>query len=765
MASTKKIPSVAVVYLARSADGSMKDCVPFAESYRKHPAGFSHDLVVIRKGGATKSGAKRALDILFEGSKFTTIDRSDDGFDIHAYLDAALKLKQDYVCFFNTFSSICADDWLAKLIQPLLDDPTCGIAGATASYESLYDSVASISKAIWLATGSGMQYDSRLAEVFGEELRLHAPNWGPDGLQQGIPRNLNDPELNLGFEKHWRAVTSTTGPLQRYGLYKEFPNPHLRSNGFIINRELLNSFKFKVGQNKIDCCQFESGISGLPTLLEERGLSQILVGADGRTFKVEDWPSSKTFRLEDQENILVRDNQVVVYDEATRERRKHISMLSWGTDRSAQVPNLLSEMGFEFRRANLKLTHARRNRKSIGGFPKFSIVIPTRNRVELVLEALHTIIRQPYREWECIVFDNCSDQPVKPFVDKLGDARIRVERSETFLPVTDSWNRAIDAARGDYVSLLGDDDGLSPSYLSSVSYMAVNHRPDFIYNSLYSFFHPGVAPWEPSGYVEALRYGRFFADEKDFFLLDPFSARQAVRGSLQFRRTFSFNMQAFCFEREFLDSIRKDGKVFHSPFPDYYLANVAFALGKQIMVASKPISVQGVSRKSFGFTLFNNEEKRGNALLATELEKDPYWGQIKDSVLPGPSYNTNYLITMHHVLERLGEFGCGDVAVERYRRLQMLSNIVSDREGPVLPGKELMSRLSNEERVWVEKTFRMASAAKTDVRAKFELEALKTETAMHDNSIPPRSQRLDIGSFATLPELYTAMEAGDIRAT
>ena len=36
------------------------------------------------------------------------------------------------------------------------------------------------------------------------------------------------------------------------------------------------------------------------------------------------------------------------------------------------------------------------------------------------------------------------------------------------LPVTDSWNSAIDLATGDYVVFLGDDDGLAPRYFSRI---------------------------------------------------------------------------------------------------------------------------------------------------------------------------------------------------------------------------------------------------------------------------------------------------------
>src|SRR5450759_1713977 len=95
----------------------------------------------------------------------------------------------------------------------------------------------------------------------------------------------------------------------------------------------------------------------------------------------------------------------------------------------------------------------------------FSVVIPTRDRLDLLAEAIQTILLQPETpSWELVVFDNASSQPINEYVNSLNDARIRYERSDEFLPVTESWNRAMSLAKGDYVTLLGDDDGLTPNY-------------------------------------------------------------------------------------------------------------------------------------------------------------------------------------------------------------------------------------------------------------------------------------------------------------
>src|SRR4051812_3999235 len=93
---------LAVVYLARFAEGA-RPVSTFIESYRRHPAGTAHDLIIVRKG--FPEGATDQNDILAPFLA-NAISISDDGFDITAYAQAAAQLPHDYVVFLNTFSEV-----------------------------------------------------------------------------------------------------------------------------------------------------------------------------------------------------------------------------------------------------------------------------------------------------------------------------------------------------------------------------------------------------------------------------------------------------------------------------------------------------------------------------------------------------------------------------------------------------------------------------------------------------------------------------------
>ena len=304
---------------------------------------------------------------------------------------------------------------------------------------------------------------------------------------------------------------------------------------------------------------------------------------------------------------------------------------------------------------------------------KFSVAIPTHNRLHLLRDAVETVRRQDYQDWEVVIFDNASEEDIAGYVAALNDPRIKTKRSDAFLPVTDSWNSSLAMATGEYMIVIGDDDGLMPGYFTRLAALiAAFKNPDVIYTNILQFFHPGVAPWEPQGYVADIRNAFFFEHRTEPFLLSAQDTEKAIAGSVTLHRNFTFNMQAFCFSRWLLDELAREGPIFRSPFPDYYLANVALGRSRSTLVVPDPMAIAGVSKASYGFTLFNGQEQRGEAILNSRPQADPLFDRVSDIVLPGSQYQTNYVLTMVHVADELRGRYPLRVAFGRYRRLQVL---------------------------------------------------------------------------------------------
>jgi len=99
--------------------------------------------------------------------------------------------------------------------------------------------------------------------------------------------------------------------------------------------------------------------------------------------------------------------------------------------------------------------------------PKFSILVPTRQRPDTLLATLATLIWQAGDDYEIVVADNFGDEDVAAVINAVQQRHPRVKhiRSDRILPMSQNWERGLAACSGEYVSVLGDDDGFLPSTL------------------------------------------------------------------------------------------------------------------------------------------------------------------------------------------------------------------------------------------------------------------------------------------------------------
>lgn len=92
--------------------------------------------------------------------------------------------------------------------------------------------------------------------------------------------------------------------------------------------------------------------------------------------------------------------------------------------------------------------------------PRFSVVIPTRNRADTLPFTLRTCLEQDFEDYEILVSDNGSDVETRQLIDQLGSQKIRYIHTPRPLAMSDSWEFALEQTRGEYVTILGADDGL-----------------------------------------------------------------------------------------------------------------------------------------------------------------------------------------------------------------------------------------------------------------------------------------------------------------
>jgi glycosyltransferase involved in cell wall biosynthesis len=96
-----------------------------------------------------------------------------------------------------------------------------------------------------------------------------------------------------------------------------------------------------------------------------------------------------------------------------------------------------------------------------------SVVMPTRDRCKLLTEAITSVKAQTYARWELIVVDDGSTDGTAALLAREEDARVRSIRA-TGEGECAARNHGLDAAGGDVIVYLDDDNRFDPDWLKAV---------------------------------------------------------------------------------------------------------------------------------------------------------------------------------------------------------------------------------------------------------------------------------------------------------
>jgi hypothetical protein len=282
--SAPAVSSVCVVHLVWAPLG-LEPFRAFLDSYRRHPGGVAHRLLIAFNGFSSRPESEPYLKFL-DGLEYSTLWLPNPVQDIAAYMKAAESSAEDWICFLNSHSVILCSDWLKKMVRHL--DQRTRLVGASGSWESIYSS---------------------------------RRRWHRNNPRRGWAKASREARLLRWGEMFF---------LRRH--FPPFPNPHLRTNAFLIERQLLFSLGFKEVLAKDKAHRFESGRAGLSARVKGAGLNLCVADASGRAWPQEDWPVSRTFRSGNQENLLISDNRTRAYEQASAAERRELAFLAWGTE-------------------------------------------------------------------------------------------------------------------------------------------------------------------------------------------------------------------------------------------------------------------------------------------------------------------------------------------------------------------------------------------------------------------------------------------------
>jgi Glycosyl transferase family 2 len=106
-----------------------------------------------------------------------------------------------------------------------------------------------------------------------------------------------------------------------------------------------------------------------------------------------------------------------------------------------------------------------------------TVIIPTRNRLRYLKEAVESVRRQTYCNWELVVVDDVSQDGTWEWLQMLAAPRILALRQPAHGERSAARNRGLAEARGEYVLFLDDDDRLTRQAIESLV-RAIKRYPD-----------------------------------------------------------------------------------------------------------------------------------------------------------------------------------------------------------------------------------------------------------------------------------------------
>jgi len=228
-----------------------------------------------------------------------------------------------------------------------------------------------------------------------------------------------------------------------------------------------------------------------------------------------------------------------------------------------------------------------------------SLVIPTRERAELLGPCLDAALAIDDPGLEIVVSDNASADGTAELVSSLTDSRLRYVNTGQRVSMRQNFETALAAATGEYVIFIGDDDGIYTGGLALLRDVIERERPEAVSWDLVHYTWPSTRPGHECGFINIKAQNVFggIRHKPAPRLLDDF-CQARIRNYKD-----GANIYHGCISRDLIETVRNanGGTYFGGAIPDVYacIANLAH-LRSDLLWLRHPVTFGGASDRSNG---------------------------------------------------------------------------------------------------------------------------------------------------------------------
>lgn len=225
---------------------------------------------------------------------------------------------------------------------------------------------------------------------------------------------------------------------------------------------------------------------------------------------------------------------------------------------------------------------------------KFNVIIPTRERADVLVHCLRTVVAQDYENLEIIVSDNHSSDDTREVVESFRDKRIRYINTGRRLSMSHNWEFALNHVETGWVTYLGDDDGLYPQALRTLNDLIVRHNVEAVSSRYGTFQWPNHFPDSMDGHLRIpLSSSAVIKDSFDML-------KKALEGHIHYSRLPNL-YHGSAASLDLINRARDPmGRFFCSINPDVYSAVALSAVSGRYLSVDQPIAIAGLSCHSIG---------------------------------------------------------------------------------------------------------------------------------------------------------------------
>jgi glycosyltransferase involved in cell wall biosynthesis len=243
--------------------------------------------------------------------------------------------------------------------------------------------------------------------------------------------------------------------------------------------------------------------------------------------------------------------------------------------------------------------------------PRFTIIIPTKDRADFLYQTLRTCSIQEYENFEVIVSDDGSSDHTFEVVSEAArkDPRIRYVTPGSGVGMLDNFEFALDQVKPGYVLALGGDDGLLPYSISRMRDILEDTGKELLTWSTPAYFYPKTKMENgqlilniEKGFrkrgVKIIQSKTFLERQAKnlFYISDIETPMFYVKGVVSTRLV------------EKVKSRSSDGRFYACSTPDGYSGIVLAGEVDEYAFSYEPLTIHGVSPTSAGVNYLASNE-------------------------------------------------------------------------------------------------------------------------------------------------------------